>query len=103
MDFISGLKYSYTLWVNGKSFTSFIQEQSKILETWIVRIGEKKYKVILDKNLLSVWMNGEEIQVEVFIYSFIYDTESVADKLKFQFLIKKLISMKILKHTREIF
>ncbi|XP_057329673.1 fas apoptotic inhibitory molecule 1 isoform X2 [Microplitis mediator] len=64
VDPIPGLKYSYTLWVNGKSFTSFIQEQSKILETWIVRIGEKKYKVILDKNSLSVWMNGEEVQVE---------------------------------------
>ncbi|KAH0553879.1 fas apoptotic inhibitory molecule 1 [Cotesia glomerata] len=64
VDPIPGLKYSYSLWVNGKTFSKFVQTQSKILETWIAKIGDKKYKIILDKNSLSVWMNGEEIEVE---------------------------------------
>lgn len=42
-----GLKYSYTLWVNGKSYKNFIQTQSKILETWLAKVGNEEYRIVL--------------------------------------------------------
>lgn len=65
MGLIVGLKYSYTLWVNGKTFKSFIQSQSKVLESWVTNIKEKKYRIVLDKAAQTVWINGKQIDVEV--------------------------------------
>jgi len=42
-----GLKYSYSLWVNGKSYKQFVQSQSKILETWLAKVGNEEYRVVL--------------------------------------------------------
>ncbi|KAG7188770.1 hypothetical protein KM043_008388 [Ampulex compressa] len=64
VDPIPGLKYSYTLWVNGKSFKNFMQSQSKILDTWLAKVGDKEYRIILDKQAQSVWINGGQIEVE---------------------------------------
>ncbi|XP_012276486.1 fas apoptotic inhibitory molecule 1 [Orussus abietinus] len=64
VDPIPGLKYSYTLWVNGKSFNNFVQSQSKILESWLTNIGGNQYRIVLDKSKQSVWVNGEQIEVE---------------------------------------
>ncbi|OXU22171.1 hypothetical protein TSAR_014032 [Trichomalopsis sarcophagae] len=64
VDPIPGLRYSYTLWVNGKSFKNFIQSQSKILETWSTHVGQNEYRIILDKNTQIVWVNGEQVEVE---------------------------------------
>ncbi|KAG5319564.1 FAIM1 protein, partial [Pseudoatta argentina] len=62
-DYI-GLKYSYLLWVNGKSYKQFVQSQSKILETWLAKVGNEEYRVVLDKHAHSVWVNGQEVGVE---------------------------------------
>ncbi|XP_014203256.2 fas apoptotic inhibitory molecule 1 [Copidosoma floridanum] len=64
VDPIPGLKYSYTLWVNGKSFKNFIQSQSKVLETWTTLIGQNEYRIILDKNTQNVWINGEQVETK---------------------------------------
>ncbi|XP_063977821.1 fas apoptotic inhibitory molecule 1 isoform X1 [Diachasmimorpha longicaudata] len=61
---VAGLRYSYTLWVNGKSFKNFVQSQSKVLESWVTKIGENKYRIVLDKTTQAVWVNGEQIDVE---------------------------------------
>ncbi|XP_044007545.1 fas apoptotic inhibitory molecule 1 isoform X2 [Aphidius gifuensis] len=64
VDPIPGFKYSYTLFVNGKSFQNFIQSQSKILESWVTVIEENKYRIVLDKTTQEVWINGEQIEVQ---------------------------------------
>ncbi|XP_063977822.1 fas apoptotic inhibitory molecule 1 isoform X2 [Diachasmimorpha longicaudata] len=64
VDPIPSLRYSYTLWVNGKSFKNFVQSQSKVLESWVTKIGENKYRIVLDKTTQAVWVNGEQIDVE---------------------------------------
>ncbi|XP_031827708.1 fas apoptotic inhibitory molecule 1 [Nomia melanderi] len=64
VDPIPGLKYSYTLWVNGKSYKNFVQTQSKILETWLANVGDQEYRIVLDKQSQNVWVNGEEIDTE---------------------------------------
>ncbi|XP_076167294.1 fas apoptotic inhibitory molecule 1 isoform X4 [Ptiloglossa arizonensis] len=64
VDPIPGLKYSYTLWVNGKSYTNFVKSQSKILESWLANVGNEEYRIVLDKQQQSVWVNGEQIDTE---------------------------------------
>ena len=49
LRYVAGLRYSYTLWVNGKSFKNFIQSQSKILDTWVTKIGEERFRIVLGK------------------------------------------------------
>ncbi|XP_035727685.1 fas apoptotic inhibitory molecule 1-like isoform X3 [Vespa mandarinia] len=64
VDPIPGFKYSYTLWVNGKNYKNFIQSQSKILKSWLTKIGENEYRIVLDKQTQSVWINGVQVDVE---------------------------------------
>ncbi|XP_076752539.1 fas apoptotic inhibitory molecule 1 [Xylocopa sonorina] len=64
IDPIPGLQYSYTLWVNGKSYKNFVQTQSKILETWSANVGNEEYRIVLDKQTQNVWVNGEQIETE---------------------------------------
>ncbi|XP_043287795.1 fas apoptotic inhibitory molecule 1 isoform X3 [Venturia canescens] len=60
----AGLRYSYTLWVNGKSFKNFVQSQSKVLDTWMTKFGDEEFRIVLDKTTQAVWINGEQIDVE---------------------------------------
>ncbi|XP_043287794.1 fas apoptotic inhibitory molecule 1 isoform X2 [Venturia canescens] len=64
IDPIAGLRYSYTLWVNGKSFKNFVQSQSKVLDTWMTKFGDEEFRIVLDKTTQAVWINGEQIDVE---------------------------------------
>ncbi|XP_011342132.1 fas apoptotic inhibitory molecule 1 isoform X2 [Ooceraea biroi] len=64
VDPMPGLKYSYALWVNGKSYKQFVQSQSKILETWLAKVGDEEYRIVLDKQAHSVCVNGQEVEVE---------------------------------------
>lgn len=58
IDPINGLKYSYTLWVNGKSYENFIQTQSKLLKCWTANLRGVQYRIVLDKNTQAIWING---------------------------------------------
>lgn len=57
----TGFKYSYTLWVNGKNYKNFIQSQSKILKSWLTKIGENEYRIVLGNMIIikihSITMN----------------------------------------------
>lgn len=47
IDAISGFSYEYTLEVNGKSLKKFSENQTKILRSWILMIGESAIRVTL--------------------------------------------------------
>ncbi|KOX69219.1 Fas apoptotic inhibitory molecule 1, partial [Melipona quadrifasciata] len=64
IDPIAGLKYSYSLWVNGKPYKNFVRSQSKILDSWLANVGNEEYRVVLDKQTQNVWINGEQIETE---------------------------------------
>ncbi|KAK1122141.1 hypothetical protein K0M31_009369 [Melipona bicolor] len=61
---IPGLKYSYSLWVNGKPYKNFVRSQSKILDSWLANVGNEEYRIVLDKQTQNVWVNGEQIETE---------------------------------------
>ncbi|XP_043264840.1 fas apoptotic inhibitory molecule 1 [Colletes gigas] len=64
VDPIPGLRYCYTLWVNGKSYTNFVKGQSKILDTWLASVGKEEYRIVLDKQTQNIWVNGEQVDTE---------------------------------------
>ncbi len=49
IDAVSGFAYEYTLEVNGKSLKKFSENQSKIMKTWILTVGENQTRVVLGK------------------------------------------------------
>lgn len=55
----SGFKYTYKLYIDGVECEMYNQNQTKILKTWEIRINEKTYRVVLEKNTLNIYLNGE--------------------------------------------
>lgn len=55
----SGFKYTYKLFIDGVECEIYNQNQSKILKTWEIRINEKTYRVVLEKDTLNVYLNGD--------------------------------------------
>uniref|UniRef100_T1IVR5 Fas apoptotic inhibitory molecule 1 n=2 Tax=Strigamia maritima TaxID=126957 RepID=T1IVR5_STRMM len=57
----SGFYYAYGLEVNGKSYKKFTENQSKIMRTWYCAVQEKQFRVVLEKDTLDVWVNGQKM------------------------------------------
>lgn len=55
----SGFKYSYKLLIDGTECEIYNKNQSKILNTWEIRINEKTYRVVLEKDTLNIYLNGK--------------------------------------------
>ncbi|KAL0267714.1 UNVERIFIED_CONTAM: hypothetical protein PYX00_009905 [Menopon gallinae] len=61
VDSVGAFSYSYELKVNGKSYNRFTEIQSKALKTWIVHLDVEVYRVVLEKDTLDIWANGEKL------------------------------------------
>ena len=70
IDSATGLSYEYTLQVNGKSYEKFCENQSKILQSWTFSIGSTDYRVVLEKNTMDLWINGERLDVDVSVQTY---------------------------------
>merc|ERR1712127_690150 len=64
IDSASGFSYEYSLEVNGKSYEKFCENQSKILQSWVFKVGDTDYRVALEKNTMDLWVNGKVMDVE---------------------------------------
>lgn len=49
VDPLPGFKYSYSLYVDGKSYEQFTESQAKALKTWEVNLGDNFYRIVLGK------------------------------------------------------
>ncbi|XP_045123326.1 fas apoptotic inhibitory molecule 1-like isoform X2 [Portunus trituberculatus] len=47
--------------VNGKSYKKFTENQSKILKTWLFPLEGALTRVVLEKDTLDVWVNGNRL------------------------------------------
>lgn len=65
IDSSSGFSYEYSLEVNGKSYEKFCENQSKILQSWTFVAGDTQYRIVLEKNTMDLWVNGNKLDVEV--------------------------------------
>ncbi|XP_067004137.1 fas apoptotic inhibitory molecule 1 [Anabrus simplex] len=59
---VGGFSYAYELDVNGKSYESFTEFMNKSTKTWIVNIGNETYRVVLEKDTLDIWANGQKLE-----------------------------------------
>lgn len=61
IDACSGFAYEYTLNVNGKSLKKFCENQSKTSKAWTLVINGVDCRIVLEKDSMDVWCNGEII------------------------------------------
>ncbi|XP_063226350.1 fas apoptotic inhibitory molecule 1 isoform X2 [Bacillus rossius redtenbacheri] len=54
--------YSYELEVDGKTYEKFTELQTKAMKTWMVDVGDETYRVVLERDTLDVWANGQKLE-----------------------------------------
>ena len=47
----------------GKSLKKFIENQSKIMRTWVLPVDGTMYRVVLEKDTLDIWVNGTKVEM----------------------------------------
>ncbi|KAM4711351.1 fas apoptotic inhibitory molecule 1-like [Anableps anableps] len=60
IEAISGFAYEYSLNVGGKSLQKFIDNRAKTTKTWVVQVDGADYRVVLEKDTMDVWCNGQK-------------------------------------------
>ncbi|CAI9735026.1 fas apoptotic inhibitory molecule 1-like [Octopus vulgaris] len=60
IDASNGFSYQYTLQVNGQDYENFMENQRKIMKSWIVNVAENPIRITLEKDTLEIWINGEK-------------------------------------------
>ena len=49
------------LQVAGKPYKKFIENQNKIMKTWILPVDGTMFRVVLEKDTLDIWVNGTKV------------------------------------------
>ena len=55
--------------VSGKPYKKFIENQNKIMKTWILPVDGTMFRVVLEKDTLDIWVNGSKVGVSAQHYS----------------------------------
>lgn len=61
IDAASGLAYEYTLSVDGKSLKKFVENKEKTSKAWTCQIVGVDTRIVLEKDTMDVWANGDKI------------------------------------------
>ncbi|XP_034985560.1 fas apoptotic inhibitory molecule 1 isoform X1 [Zootoca vivipara] len=62
IDAVSGFAYEYTLEINGKSLTKYMENRSKTTSTWMLHLDGTDFRVVLEKDTMDVWCNGKKVE-----------------------------------------
>ncbi|XP_037095763.1 fas apoptotic inhibitory molecule a isoform X1 [Syngnathus acus] len=62
IDAVSGFAYEYTLDINGKSLKKYQENRSKVTSTWLLNLDGMDSRVVLEKDTMDVWCNGQKIE-----------------------------------------
>ncbi|XP_048090621.1 fas apoptotic inhibitory molecule b isoform X3 [Alosa alosa] len=65
VEAISGFAYEYALEINGKNYKTFMDNRSKISKTWTLKLDGMDYRIVLEKDTMDVWCNGERMETTV--------------------------------------
>ena len=49
--------------IDGKPYKTFLDQQSKIMKTWILPVDGEMCRVVLEKDTLDIWVNGKKVEV----------------------------------------
>ncbi|XP_035533614.1 fas apoptotic inhibitory molecule 1-like [Morone saxatilis] len=61
IEAISGFAYEYTLEMDGKSLQKFINNKNQTTKTWLLRVDGADCRVVLEKDTMDVWCNGQKM------------------------------------------
>lgn len=62
IDAISGFAYEYTLEIDGKSLKKYMENRSKTTNTWVLHLDGEELRVVLEKDTMDVWCNGQRME-----------------------------------------
>ncbi|XP_023338740.1 fas apoptotic inhibitory molecule 1 [Eurytemora carolleeae] len=60
---VGGFNYQYSLEVAGKPYKKFLENQTKIMKTWILPVDGNMYRIVLEKDTLDIWVNGTKVEM----------------------------------------
>ncbi|KAF2364250.1 Fas apoptotic inhibitory molecule 1 [Trinorchestia longiramus] len=60
---MGGFAYEYSLEINGQTYKKFREKQSRILRTWVFPVSDAMQRVVLERDTLDVWLNGDKLEV----------------------------------------
>ncbi|XP_017259996.1 fas apoptotic inhibitory molecule 1 [Kryptolebias marmoratus] len=61
IEAVSGFAYEYALLVDGKSLQKFIDNRAQTTKTWVIPVDGMDYRVVLEKDTMDVWCNGQKM------------------------------------------
>ncbi|KAG7231527.1 hypothetical protein INR49_011586 [Caranx melampygus] len=61
IEAVSGFAYEYSLEIDGKSLQKFIDDRAKSTKTWLLQVEGQDYRVVLEKDTMDVWCNGQKM------------------------------------------
>ncbi|XP_070711866.1 fas apoptotic inhibitory molecule 1-like [Pempheris klunzingeri] len=62
IEAVTGFAYEYTLEVDGRSLQKFIDNRAHTTKTWLLKVGGEDYRVVLEKDTMDVWCNGQKME-----------------------------------------
>lgn len=62
IDACSGFTYEYSLNVAGKSLNKFLENKDNTTKAWAFMLDNTETRVVLEKNTMDVWCNGEQVE-----------------------------------------
>ncbi|KAF0046295.1 hypothetical protein F2P81_002824 [Scophthalmus maximus] len=66
IEAVSGFAYEYSLEVDGKSLQTFTDNRAKSTETWLLRVDGEDRRVVLEKDTMDVWCNGQKMETTIY-------------------------------------
>ncbi|XP_050996282.1 fas apoptotic inhibitory molecule 1 [Acomys russatus] len=57
-----GYAFKYSLEIEGKSFSKYVENRSKTTNTWVLSLDGQNFTIVLEKNTMDVWCNGKILE-----------------------------------------
>ncbi|XP_007641304.2 fas apoptotic inhibitory molecule 1 isoform X2 [Cricetulus griseus] len=67
IDAVSGFAYEYTLEIDGKSLKKYMENRSKTTNTWVLHLDGQDLRVVLEKDTMDVWCNGQKMETAMML------------------------------------
>ncbi|CAL8289634.1 unnamed protein product [Lota lota] len=61
IEAVTGFSYEYSLEIDGKSLEKFVHDRAKVTNTWLLKVDGEDCRVVLEKDTMDVWCNGQKM------------------------------------------
>nr|CAI5852782.1 unnamed protein product [Callosobruchus analis] len=89
VDPLPHFAFSYNLYVEGKPLEKFTEKQSQNIKSWAVIIGNQRHRVVLEKQTLNVYVDGQLCEAE---HAFVKDGTEIRFPLEEAYAVIKASS-----------